>query len=270
MTDNTIPEPVRVVRRYDDHVMVITINRPEARNAVNEAVHIAIGRALEDAENDPLIRAIIVTGSGGEAFCAGADLKALSRGERIVPEDAAQRAWGFAGIVEHVVSKPMIAAVNGFAQGGGTEIALACDLIVASENAVFGLPEVKRGLVAGAGGAFRILQHLPRKIAMEYLLTGDPIDAATARNLGLVNQVVPASGLMDAALALAARVVRNAPLSITASKRIALGIVDGKIAADEVTWKLTKAEIAVLMRSEDAREGPRAFAEKRAPNWQGR
>ena len=170
-----------------DHVMTITLNRPEARNAVNLQTHLGVGGALEAAEADADVRAVIVTGVGDQAFCAGADLKAISKGERLTPENPEQAAWGFAGLVKHHISKPLIAAVNGLALGGGTEITLACDIAIASDTAAFGLPEVKRGILAGAGGAFRILDQLPRKIAMELLLTGDRISAAKAFELGLVN-----------------------------------------------------------------------------------
>ncbi|MEP7351375.1 MAG: crotonase/enoyl-CoA hydratase family protein [Sphingorhabdus sp.] len=261
--------PAVLVERQG-HVQIITINRPDARNSVNAAVHLGIGEALESAEHDPEIRAVILTGAGDQAFCAGADLKALSRGERLFPEDKAKAAWGFAGFVRHPISKPIIAAVNGFALGGGTELVLASDLAIAAESAQFGLPEVKRGIIAGAGGAFRIAEQLPKKIAMEILLTGDPISAARALELGLVNQMVPAGGLMDAALALAARISINAPLSVQGSKRIALGIAEGKIETDDGNWAATNREFGVVMRSEDAKEGPRAFAEKRAPVWKAK
>jgi crotonobetainyl-CoA hydratase len=259
--------PVLVERR--GHVMIVTLNRPEARNAVNEAVWLGAGEALAEADRDPEIRAVIVTGAGELSFCAGADLKALSRGERIAPEDPVKLAWGFAGIVSHAISKPLIAAVNGTALGGGTEITLACDLAIAAESASFGLPEVKRGILAGAGGAFRLVQQVPKKIAMEMLLTGDPISAPRALELGLVNAVVPRGDLIEAALALAGRIAVNAPLSVQSSKRIALGIADGRVAADAAAWEQTRIEAVALMRSDDAREGPRAFAEKRMPVWKG-
>lgn len=262
-------EPAVLVERRG-HVMIVTINRPEARNAVNEAVWVSAGDALAEADRDVDVRVVVITGAGEQSFCAGADLKALSRGERIAPADPEKLAWGFAGIVSHAISKPLIAAVNGTALGGGTEIALACDLAVAAEGASFGLPEVKRGILAGAGGAFRLAQQLPRKIAMEMLLTGDPIDASRALELGLVNAVVPRAGLIDAAVALAERIAVNAPLSVQASKRIALGIADGRIASDDAAWAQTRKESATVMRSDDAREGPKAFAEKRAPVWKGR
>lgn len=267
MTESAPSSPVLVETR--GHVRIVTINRPEARNAINEAVWVGVGDALAEADRDGAIRAVIVTGAGDQSFCAGADLKALARGERIAPSDPEKLAWGFAGVTAHAISKPLIAAVNGTALGGGTEIALACDLAVAADHAMFGLPEVKRGIIAAAGGAFRLVQQLPKKIAMELLLTGDPIPAARALELGMVNAVVPAAGLLEAALGLAERIAQNAPLSVQASKRIALGIADGRIAGDDADWSRTRHESGAVMRSQDAREGPRAFAEKRAPVWKG-
>jgi crotonobetainyl-CoA hydratase len=265
VSDQSIEEAVLVERR--GHVLIVTINRPKARNAVNRAVHMGIGGALEEANNDPEIRAVIITGAGDQAFCAGADLKALARGENLMPDDPTAIAWGFAGYVSHPIHKPTIAAVNGFALGGGTELTLASDLAVAADTAHFGLPEVKRGILAGAGGAFRIGRQLPPKLAMEMLLTGDPIDARRAAEIGLVNAVVPQAEVLSASLALAARIVSNAPLSVQASKRIARGITDGEIESEVSAWKRTRDESLGLMKSEDAREGPRAFAEKRPPVW---
>jgi len=259
-----------VLTERQGRVLVVTINRPEARNSVNQAVHVGVGEALEEAERNPDIWAVVLTGAGDQAFCAGADLKAISRGERLAPDDPVQRAWGFGGYVQHHISKPTIAAVNGFALGGGTELTLASDLAVAADTATFGLPEVKRGILAGAGGAFRIAAQLPPKLAMEMLLTGDPITAARALELGLVNAVVPRAEVLAAALQLAARITVNAPLSVQASKRIARGMLDGGVPAEEPGWEATRREGAVLMRSEDAREGPRAFAEKRAPVWKAK
>ncbi|TQE21180.1 crotonase/enoyl-CoA hydratase family protein [Streptomyces ipomoeae] len=261
------PAPAVLVERRG-HVMVITLNRPEARNAVNAAVARGVGNALEEADHDPEIRAVVITGAGDKAFCAGADLKAVARGENITPPET--EAWGFAGYVRHHIGKPTIAAVRGFALGGGTEIALASDLVVAAEDASFGLPEVKRGIIAAAGGAFRLAAQLPPKVAMELLLTGDPLDAATARDLGLVNRVVPAEKVLAEALALAERIAANAPLAVQASKRIARGITTGRVDAEQAAWDRTHQEVRTLMTSEDAQEGPRAFAEKRTPVWQAR
>ncbi len=252
------------------HVLVVTINRPEARNAVNAQVHEGLGDALEQAEHDPEVRALILTGAGDKAFCAGADLVALARGEPIVPPDKAKRAWGFAGFVQHPISKPIIAAVNGFALGGGTELALASDLVVAVDTAQFGLPEVKRGIIAAAGGAFRLVNQLPDKIAMEILLTGEPISAQRALELGFANRVVPAERLMEAALEIANLIAANAPLAVQASKRLAKGIADGRISDEDTNWEANKRESIALFKSEDAREGPLAFAQKRQPVWKAR
>lgn len=265
----TKPAPAVLTER-DGHILIVTINRPEARNAVNQAVHVGIGEALAAAEEDREIRVVIITGAGDASFCAGADLKALARGEKLWPDDPVQAAWGFAGFVQHSIGKPIIAAVNGFALGGGTELVLASDLAISVETAQFGLPEVKRGILAGAGGAFRLVEQLPHKVAMEILLTGDPISAMRALELGLINQVVPAEDLMRSAKALASRIAVNAPLSVQASKRIARGIADGEIAADAAKWQATRREGAIVMRSDDGREGPRAFAEKRTPIWSAR
>jgi crotonobetainyl-CoA hydratase len=211
-----------------------------------------------------------VTGAGDKAFCAGADLKAVSRGESIGGTDPRADAWGFAGYVRHHISKPTIAAVNGFALGGGTELALASDLAVAAETASFGLPEVKRGIYAAAGGVIRLPDQLPKKVAMEMILTGEPISARRALELGLVNRVVPPDQVIAAAVALAEQICANAPLSVQASKRIACGIIDGRIPAEDDAWGLSAAEGKTLRQSADSKEGPLAFAEKRAPRWQGR
>lgn len=267
MTDARDAAPAVLVERRGT-VMVITINRPEARNAINAAVSIGVGDALEEAQHDPEVRAVVLTGAGDKSFCAGADLKAIARRENLYHPDHAD--WGFAGYVQHFIDKPTIAAVNGTALGGGTELALASDLVVAHQVAKFGLPEVKRGLIAAAGGVFRIVDQLPRKVAMELLLTGEPMTASDAWEWGLVNQVVKEGSVLDAALAMAARITVNAPLSVQASKRIALGVDDGVITGDEVGWERTVNEMRTLIRSEDAKEGPLAFAEKREPVWKAR
>ena len=264
MTETVAPAALTERR---GNVLVITLNRPEARNAVNSTLSTAVGDALQEAQDDPEVRAVVITGAG-ESFCAGDDLKAISRRENLFHTDHSE--WGFAGYVHHYVDKPTIAAVNGTALGGGSELALASDLVVAEERAKFGLPEVKRGLIAAAGGVFRIVDHLPRKVAMELILTGEPMSSADALKWGLINQVVPDGTAVDAALALAERITVNAPLAVWASKRVAMGVDEGVITGDEPGWTRTMREIGTLIRSEDAKEGPLAFAEKRPPVWKAR
>lgn len=248
-------------------IALITLNRPEALNAVNGALSTAVGEALEELAKDDDLRVGVITGAG-RAFCAGADLKALASGQPIFAHRHEE--WGFAGMVQHFIDKPLIAAVNGFALGGGTEIMLACDLAVVSEQAKFGLPEVKRGLAAAAGGVLRLPRQLPMKRALEVMLTGDPIDAATAAEWGLVNRVVPADQVLDAALELAERIAANAPLSVRASKRIAYRSADYGDDWGEDIWRMAGEELESVFRSADAQEGAMAFVEKRAPRWQGR
>ncbi|TFV55563.1 crotonase/enoyl-CoA hydratase family protein [Mycobacterium sp. PS03-16] len=266
MTSETEAPPAALVERRGN-VLIITLNRPEARNAVNGAMSTGVGDALQQAQDDPEVRAVVLTGAG-QSFCAGADLKAIARRENLYHPDRPE--WGFAGYVHHFIDKPTIAAVNGTALGGGTEIALASDLVVAEERAKFGLPEVKRGLIAGAGGVFRIVDHLPRKVAMQMLFTGEPMTSADALRWGLINQVVPDGTVLDAALALAERITVNAPLAVWASKRVAYGAEDGVIADEEPSWARTVREMGAVLRSEDAKEGPLAFAEKREPVWKAR
>lgn len=262
-------EVEQVVTERVGLVLLITINRPDARNAVNRVVSEAVGDALAGAEADVDIRAVVLTGAGNKAFCAGADLKAIARGESIVPTEAPRAGWGFAGFVSHHISKPTIAAVNGVALGGGTELVLASDLAVASEKAVFGLPEVKRGIIAGAGGVFRLPRQVPVKVASELMFTGEPIGAVRALELGLVNYVVPQSEVLSKALELGERIGVNAPLAVQASKRISQQIVDGSVVGEAGLWELSARERAGVNASADAKEGPRAFAEERDPVWQG-
>ena len=251
------------------NTLIITINRPDARNAVNAAVSTGVGDALQQAQDDSQIWAVVITGAGDKSFCAGADLKAISKGENIFHPDHAE--WGFAGFVQHYIDKPIIAAVNGTALGGGSEIALGCDLVVAQASAQFGLPEVKRGLIAAAGGMFRIVDQLPRKVAMQLLLTGEPISADEALRWGLINEVVPDGGsVLEAAVALAERITCNAPLAVQASKRVAAGVDDGVVAAEQDAWKRSNREMCTVFSSEDAMEGPMAFAQKRVPVWKAR
>ncbi|MEV0296401.1 crotonase/enoyl-CoA hydratase family protein [Nocardia sp. NPDC050710] len=248
------------------HIAVITLNRPEAMNAVNSALSRAVGAALDELATDPDLRVGVITGAG-RAFCAGADLKELAAGGAIHDPDHPE--YGFAGLVQHFVDKPLIAAVNGFALGGGTEIVLACDLAVMSEDAALGLPEVKRGLFAAAGGLLRLPRQIPPKIALEMALTGTPIDAADAAHWGLVNRVVPAAAVLDTAVELAATIAANAPLSVRATKRIMHRVNDFGSEWDDPIWRMSFEEATPVLRSKDALEGPRAFTDKRAPRWRG-
>ncbi|MEV6430398.1 crotonase/enoyl-CoA hydratase family protein [Nocardia sp. NPDC051463] len=248
------------------HIAVITLNRPEAMNAVNAALSVAVGAALEELAADPQLRVGIITGAG-RAFCAGADLTELARGNGI--GDPEHPEYGFAGLVQHFIDKPLIAAVNGFALGGGTEIVLASDLAVMSRDATLGLPEVKRGLIAAAGGLLRLPRQIPPKIALEMALTGTPVDAAAAATWGLVNRVVPAEQVLPTALALAETIAANAPLAVRASKRIIHRVNDFGSEWDTPVWEMSMQEAMGVSRSKDATEGPRAFVEKRPPQWRG-
>lgn len=243
-----------------DGVIEVTINRPEARNAMTKAAAEAIAAAMDrlDAEDD--LRCAILTGAGG-TFCSGMDLKGFLKGELPVAGDR-----GFGGITAWTPSKPLIAAVDGFALAGGMELALACDLIVASRGAKFGIPEAKRGLVAGGGGVVQLPRLLPRPLAMELALTGDPITAERAYDLGLVNRVTDGPAI-DGARELARAVAANGPLAVGASKAV---IRESWLwPADEINERQNR-HIASVFTSEDAREGALAFAEKRKPNWKGR
>jgi crotonobetainyl-CoA hydratase len=264
----TDPRPAVVLVEHVERTAVITLNRPEARNAVDTEVAVRLGEAVAAADADPDIWCLVLTGAGDRSFCAGADLKALGRGEfPLAPEHPE---WGFAGYVSQAVSTPTIAAVNGTAFGGGTELALASDLVVAAETAAFGLPEVKRGILAAAGGALRLPEQLPRKVAMQLVLTGDPMSAVEAERWGLVNEVVAPGELLDRSLALAASICANAPLAVQASKRLAVGIVEGRIPSEADGWARNQAEVEWVAGSADAMEGITAFVERRPPRWQGR
>ncbi|MFC8721693.1 crotonase/enoyl-CoA hydratase family protein [Kitasatospora sp. NPDC057198] len=250
-----------VLTEYGDGVAVITINRPEARNAVDRAVAEGVAAALDvlDARDDLTVG--VITGAGG-TFCAGMDLKAFLRGERPVVEGR-----GLAGLTEAPPAKPLIAAVEGHALAGGCEIVLACDLVVAAEDARFGLPEVKRGLVAAAGGLMRLPERVPRQIAMELALTGGFLDAPRAHAFGLVNRLTANGGALAGARALAAEIAANGPLAVRATKRI---VTEAPTWPAAERWQRQRALIDPVFASEDAKEGPRAFAEKRAPRWTGR
>lgn len=244
-------------------VAVLTINRPEARNAVNAAVAEGMEKAIDDLEGDDDIWCAILTGNG-PVFSAGADLKEIASGNAAGLQT---ERGGFAGIARRDRRKPIIAAVDGPALAGGTEIVLACDLLVASTNARFGIPEVKRCLIAGAGGLLRLPQVLPRNIALELALTGDPIDAETAHRYGLVNVLCEPGQALEKAHELAARVIANAPLAVYASRKVML---ESLTSPEDEGWSLTGREFAALFSTEDFAEGPRAFIEKREPQWKGR
>ncbi|BAH31492.1 crotonase/enoyl-CoA hydratase family protein [Rhodococcus erythropolis] len=247
-------------------IAIISLNRPLALNAVNAALATAVGTLLDQAENDNDVRVVVITGAG-RAFCAGADLKALAAGENTDADGHPD--WGFAGYVQHWLSKPTIAAVNGFALGGGTELVLASDLAVVDEHAQLGLPEVKRGLFAAAGGVIRLQQQIPRKIALELALTGEPITAVEGLKLGLVNRVAPAGTALELALELAEQIAANAPLSVRESKSMIHRTANDSD-WEPAVWEANTAAMKVVFTSDDAKEGPTAFAEKRQPVWQGR
>jgi enoyl-CoA hydratase len=250
-----------VITEQDGPVLLITINRPQVRNAVNAATARGIAAALDGLDSRADLSVAVLTGAGG-TFCAGMDLKAFLAGER---PTAGHR--GFAGIVENPPAKPVVAAVEGAAVAGGFEIALACDLIVAAENARFGLPEVKRGLVAGGGGLMRLARHVPYHCAVEWALTGDYVSAAEARAAGLVSRITAAGDALAQAVDLARRIAGNGPLALAATKRILAECQDWPLAEQFARQR----EISEPVReSQDAREGARAFVEKRAPQWAGR
>jgi enoyl-CoA hydratase len=249
-----------VITERRDSVLVITINRPQARNALNRAVAEGIRDAADQLDADGQLRAAVLTGAGG-AFSAGMDLKAFLNGE-----SPAFPGRGLCGITQTPPSKPLIAAVEGWALAGGFELVLACDLVIAARSARFGVPEVKRSLVAAAGGALLLPRRLPQALALELLLTGDPIDADRAAQIGLVNRVVADGEALAAAVELAAKIAKNGPLAVAASKAIARGGQDWTVADG---WRRQEEVIAPVFGSADAREGATAFANKRDPVWRG-
>ena len=244
-----------------DNVLVMTISRPEARNAVNSAVATGLAAALDRLDEEPALSVGVLTGAGG-TFSSGMDLKGFLTGDSPVIEGR-----GLGGLTQAPPRKPLIAAVEGWALAGGFEMVLACDLVVASREAKFGIPEVKRSLVAGAGGLLRLPHRLPYHVAMELALTGDPLDAETAHRFGLVNRLVEPGTALDGALALAAQVAANGPLALAATKEILRRSLDW---TEDEGWKHQMDIMLPVFGSEDAREGATAFAEKRAPRWQGK
>ena len=244
-----------------DNVLVITINRPDARNAVNGDVAQGVAAALDRLDAEPALAVGVLTGAGG-TFSSGMDLKGFLRGETPVVEGR-----GLAGLTQAPPRTPLIAAVEGWALAGGFEMVLACDLVVAARDAKFGLPEVKRSLVAGGGGLLRLPQRLPYHVAMELALTGDPLTAEDAHGYGLVNRLTDSGGALDGALELAATIAANGPLALTATKEILRRSLDW---SEDEGWKQQNDIMVPVFGSEDAREGAAAFAEKRPPRWQGK
>ncbi len=253
--------------RKEGNVAVITINRPDARNAVNTDVARGLEKAVDDLEADDEAWVGILTGAKtgkGYIFCAGADLKQMS----VDPGGMMTERGGFAGFVKRARTKPIIAAVDGPALAGGTEIVLACDLVVASRTAVFGVPEVKRNLIAAAGALFRLPRKLPRNVAMELVLTGRlDFPAERAHHFGLVNVLCEEGHALDAAKKLAAAITENAPLAVRESRRVLLESTD---APDEVGWRMSAEGMAKMFGTEDFNEGLAAFVQKRAPQWKGK
>ena len=254
MTETTNSAVLTEVR---GRVLLITLNRPEAMNAINTDLAQGLLAAVRQLDGDPGLTAGVVTGAG-RGFCSGMDLKAFATSGPPV---------GLGDFFEKGAEKPLIAAIEGFALAGGLELALSCDLLVAADNVKLGIPEVGVGLFAAGGAVLRLPGRLPYAVALEMALTGDPISAQDAHRYGLVSRLTEPGGAVDAAMALAERIARNAPLSVAASKTIVKG-TQGMTEAE--AWEYQKPFVAKVFTSEDAKEGPRAFAEKRAPNWSGR
>ena len=255
--------PMTVNFEARDHVAVLTLDRPEARNAINGEVARALEAALDRYESEESLRAAVLIGKG-HVFSAGADLKEIASGNA---RELATSKGGFAGVVQRARVKPLIAAVQGPALAGGFEIALACDLIVASRGAYFSLPEVKRSLIAAAGATFRLPRAIGMAAAMEVILTGEPLTAERAYELGMVNRLVDAERVFDEAIALAEAIAANGPLAVRASRNL---VAEAFSADDPTLWTNVFEAFAENLQTEDAKEGPRAFIEKRAPDWRAR
>lgn len=260
------PEGVGGLIQYerDGHLAIVTLNRPEKRNAVSPELAAALDWVVKDVEADDDVWVAILTSSNDKTFCAGADLKAISEGKGHL---LSTKDGGFAGYVSSKRKKPWIAAVKGSALAGGMELALASDMVVADDQARFGLPEVKRSLVAAAGGVHRLARRIPQAIAMEMVATGDPIDAKTAHHHGLVNRIVPLEKVMDEAKSLAAQIMANAPIAVRESLSVTRQAFDD---TDANLMNAGQHAFGRVAQTEDMQEGPRAFLEKRAPQWKGR
>jgi enoyl-CoA hydratase len=256
-----VSAPADVLVRRESGILIVTINRPDQRNAVNGAVSAGIARALDLLDGSPDLRVAVLHGQG-TAFSAGMDLKAFAAGEPV--RDPVR---GFGGIVERPPAKPVIAAVEGWALGGGFEIVLACDLVTAGRGARFGLPEVRRGLAARGGGVFRLPRRLPRAVAMEVIVTGAPLEAARAAQFGLVNRLVEDGQALAAAIELAELISANAPMSVRASKAVAVDSADWPLGQE---FQRQQAYLEPVFVSQDAAEGVAAFRERRDPKWQDR
>lgn len=259
-----------VLVEQDGPVTILTINRPQARNAINRAVSDGIANALRDADADETVRAIVITGAAGH-FCAGADLKEVMQGGRVFADEGPNAEWGLAGATERTTAKPIIAAVEGNAFGGGFEIALAADIVIADPEARFALPEVKVGLIAAAGGVIRLCRSMPEKVAMDLLLTGDPIDARAAQTYGVVSRVSAPGGALREAVKTAQRISANAPFSVIATKKLARDLTEsGEDRGLQDAWRRNHELFSEVMSRADAAEGVAAFAERRPPKWTGR
>src|SRR3984957_643061 len=250
-----------LLRERRGHVELLTINRPDARNAINLATATALDVALNEAEADDDVWVVVLTAAGDKASSAGMDLKAFAAGEFPVTPH------GFGGITQREFPKPLICAANGSALAGGFEIMISCDMVVAADHAKFGIPEAARGLIAGGGGLIRLAKRIPLAGAYEMALTAEPIDAQRAYELGLVNRVVPSEQVLDEAIALAERIAKNAPLAVRVSKDT---MKKSRELSEEESWSLNSESFGPIARSADAIEGAVAFAEKRPPNWQGK